>query len=131
MKTAATLVVALVLFVSGLASSQGIYRSDRKPLDQVTTLTAAQKKEIAKISAKYGDELAAWQKQHKNSQDAPDDLNRRFTKALLAEMSKTQRKVYLQAIYRHVQDFLKTHPDMTFDEVFVWGGAYMMKPDKG
>jgi len=58
-----------------------------------------------------------------------DSLNRKYTKAILAAMTDDQKLTYLKAVYAEVKDFLQEHPEISADEVFVWGGAYAISPN--
>lgn len=122
-----------LLALSSFGLGQGtVYRRDGGgPLNAVT-LNPQQKKLIDKISAQYGDKLTVLQKQAsagKNVVDQMDDLNRRYSKAMLAVMSKAQKRTYLIAVYKYMQDFCSSHPDTKPQDVFIWGGAYAMSPD--
>jgi hypothetical protein len=127
---ARTLFAFLFCLVWVPAFSQ-IYRAHHTPMDAVT-LTSAQKKAMSKVDAKYGPRFDALvKKEHSgaNESDSLDALNHDYTKALLRVMTSSQKLDYLHAVYAHMMDFLRDHPQMKMDEVFIWGGAYAVGPN--
>lgn len=104
------------------------HRRSSGPLDEVD-LSSEQRARIDEITAEYGakfKELGTTDEQSAN--DRRDQLNQEYTKAMLAEMTRAQQDAYLEAVYWHISDFLATHPEAEFEDVFVWGGAYAKKP---
>jgi hypothetical protein len=97
-------------------------------MDSVT-LAPAQRTKVKEIDKVYGAKLSALQKSKPSNQaERMDKLNRLYSKALLAVMTKTQQTTYMEAVYTHIQEFLESHPDTKFEDVFVWGGAYAKEP---
>lgn len=105
------------------------YRRSTTPFDAVD-LSPEQEKRIEEITAEY---MAKFAKlgyaDEQELNDRRDLLNQEYSKAVMAEMTSEQKEVYLEAVYLHVMDFLETHPEFKFEDVFVIGGAYAKKPE--
>ena len=112
------------------APAQDVYRRAKTLLDSIT-LTKVQKVRIDALDKTYAPRLQKLSEEAKGGKvidDARDDLNREYSKAMIAVMTKAQRTTYLEAVYRFVEEFVASHKGVTFDDVFVWGGAYAKKP---
>jgi hypothetical protein len=89
--------------------------------------TKAQTIILHKIEDKFGSTLAKLRKENPSDYLIKRDaLNDKFTREFMAAMTPIQKSAYRKVVRSLRQGFIKTHPDVDADNIFIWGGANLL-----
>ncbi len=101
----------------------------RTPEDTYKPLHATknQADNLHKIDAKYGALLEKLRKDKPTDYSIKRDaLNDKYTHDFMGAMTPIQKSSYRKYIRTLRQTFIKAHPELDADNIFIWGGANLL-----
>lgn len=101
----------------------------RTPEDTYKPLKATklQADNLHKIDAKYGTLLEKLRKDKPADYSIKRDaLNEKYTHDFMGAMGQIQKSTYRKYIRALRQTYIKAHPDVDADNIFIWGGANLL-----
>ncbi|MDR3688545.1 MAG: hypothetical protein P4L46_04140 [Fimbriimonas sp.] len=94
-----------------------------KPLHATKSVAEA----MHKIDAKFGSQLTKLRHDHPADYLIKRDaLNEKYTHDFMGAMSPVQKSTYRKYIRSLRQSYIKAHPDVDADNIFIWGGANLL-----
>ena len=121
------LLIALILCVIAIASDPNEVLRTKEDTYKPLKTTKPKDDALHKIDDKFGADL---EKLRKNKPSdyliKRDALNEKYTKAFMAEMTPIQKSTYRKYIRSLRQTYIKAHPDVDADNIFIWGGANLL-----
>lgn len=94
---------------------------------KVLKATKAEAKAFHDIDKEYGVHLAKLRKQHPTDYTFKrDSLNELYTREFMKPMTAIQKSDYRKLIRSLRQGFIKDHPLVDADNIFIWGGANLL-----
>ncbi len=89
--------------------------------------TSSELAQLHKVDEKFGGLLAKLRKQHPSDYLIKRDLlNEQYTKDFMTAMSPIQKSTYRKYIRSLRQGYIKAHPLVDADNIFIWGGANLL-----
>lgn len=115
-----------ILLVTGLAAASDLNEVPRSKEDTYKLLkaTGLQAEALHKIDGKYEPLLAKLRKEKPADYTVQRDaLNDKYSREFMGAMTPIQKSSYRKYVRSLRQAFIKTHPDVDADNIFIWGGA--------
>jgi len=89
--------------------------------------TKAQADALHKLDDKYGALLDKLRKEKPADYGVKrDSLNDKYTHEFLGGMTPIQKSTYRKYVRSLRQAYIKAHPDVDADNIFIWGGANIL-----
>jgi hypothetical protein len=123
------LLFLLLLLVASLASASDANEVLRTPADTYKQLHLAKNQVtmLEKIDGKFGTLLAKLRKEKPNDYLAKRDaLNEKYTREFTGAMNIIQKSSYRKYVRSLRQAYMKAHPDVDGDNIFIWGAANLL-----
>lgn len=127
MRGALPFLVVLVLNGIAVASDPNEVGRSTPEVFKLLQPTKAQAAALHKIDAKFDAQLAKLRKAGASDYSIKrDTLNDKYTHDFLGAMTPEQKSAYRKFVRTLRQTYMKAHPDVDPDNVFIWGGANIL-----
>ena len=122
-------IMAASLFALTFALASDPNEVLRTPEDTYKPLKATkiQADSLHKIDAKFGLLLEKLRKDKSNDYSIKRDaLNDKYTHEFMGAMTPIQKSSYRKYVRSLRQSYIKAHPEVDADNIFIWGGANLL-----
>ena len=121
------LLIAVGLSVNALATD---VNEIIRPIDTTIKSIKALKPQatkLQKVNKDYSMPLAKLQSEKPSGYTLKrDELNEKYTHALTELLTPLQKSSYRKMIRSIRQEFIRSHPEIDADNIFIWGGANIL-----
>ena len=119
--------MAFVLFCLALANDPNEVVRSREETYKQLQANKTQADLFHKIDDKYGAPLAKLRKERPSDYLIKRDAqNEKYTHDFMGAMSPVQKSTYRKYVRNLRQTYIKAHPDVDADNIFIWGGANLL-----
>jgi hypothetical protein len=115
------------LFSVALASDPNEVVRPPSALAKTISPTGKQVTLLKALDSKFGGQLAKLRaKQSADYTVLRDALNEKYTREIVAALTPVQKSSYRKFIRSLRQSYIKSHPEVDADGIFIWGGANLV-----
>jgi hypothetical protein len=120
-------IATLAMFAIGLATDPNEVLRSKEDTYKPLKASKAQAEALHKIDDKFGAQLEKLRKEKPADYTIKRDaLNDKYTRAFMGAMTQIQKSDYKKYIRSLRQGYIKAHPDVDADNIFIWGGSNLL-----
>lgn len=127
MRRTALLTLALLVTAVVAASDPNEVLRTKEDTYKPLKATKAQTEALHKVDDKYGAQLEKLRKEKPSNYTIKRDaLNDRYTRDFMGTLTPIQKSTYRKYVRTLRQSYIKAHPEVDADNIFIWGGANLL-----
>ncbi len=127
MRRVVSLVLLMCTFAFALANDPNEVVRTPQGLKKVLAPTPKQTAALKSLDAKFGSLLTKLRAKSPSDYIVERDaLNEKYTREFFAVLSPIQKSNYRKYIRALRQGYIKDHPEVDADNIFIWGGANLV-----
>jgi hypothetical protein len=120
----APLSIAICIVALAMANDPNEVSRTKEDTYKPLKATKAQTEALHKIDDKYGIMLAKLRKDNPADYTVKRDaLNDKYTHDFIGALTPIQKSTYRKYVRSLRQNYIKAHPEVDADNIFIWGGA--------